>query len=291
MSPKATSRFEVRTATQEEFETAAKWAADEGWNPGAADLEAFFAADPSGFLMGFDDGKPVSSISVVRYGETQGFLGFYIVHPAARGRGFGMATWNAGMDYLAERTVGLDGVVAQQENYKKSGFKLIGRNIRFSGVPRLSAPAAPAVKIVEAQNGHASQIENLDRECFGSPRPDFLRAWVFAAPEAGRKTFAAFEGDDLSGYATIRKCIDGCKIGPLFARNRQSAEALFQACCADADRGGTVTLDVPETNGQAVMMAEDAGLEPVFETARMYRGSPPDLPWPKIFGVTSFELG
>lgn len=291
MSLKLPNQFEVRTATQEEFAVAVKWAQDEGWNPGIADLEAFFAADPSGFLMGFADGKPVSSISVVRYGDGYGFLGFYIVHPGGRGKGLGMATWQAGMAYLDNRTVGLDGVVAQQDNYKLSGFQLAGRNIRFSGVPRLSAPLAPAVEIVEAQIQHAQQLEKLDRLCFGAPRPGFLRAWVFAAPETGRTTLAAFENGDLSAFATIRKCIEGYKIGPLFAQTQQAAEALFQACCAKAGPGETITLDVPEANQQAVKMAECAGLTPVFETARMYRGSAPELPWSNIFGVTSFELG
>lgn len=291
MSLKAQSRFEVRNATPKDFATAVRWAQDEGWNPGVADLEAFFAADPSGFLMGFADGRPVSSISVVRYGDEYGFLGFYIVHPDERGRGYGMATWEAGMAYLAGRMVGLDGVVAQQDNYRKSGFQLAGRNIRFSGVPAQSRPKAPAVKIIDAQPAHADQVDTLDRACFGVPRSRFLQAWVFPETGAGRRTFAAFEAGDLSGYATIRKCIDGYKVGPLFARTPQSAEALFQACCAEAGPGAAVTLDVPESNRQAMMMAKSAGLEPVFETARMYRGSAPGLPWTDIFGVTTFELG
>jgi hypothetical protein len=29
----------------------------------------------------------------------------------------------------------------------------------------------------------------------------------------------------------------------------------------------------------------------VFETARMYKGPPPDEPLSRIFGVTTFELG
>lgn len=291
MSLKEQSRFEVRTATRDEFAVAVKWAEDEGWNPGTADLDVFFAADPYGFLMGFADGKPVSSISVVRYDDEYGFLGFYIVHPDGRGKGYGMATWKAGMAYLADRTVGLDGVVAQQDNYRKSGFQLAGRNIRFSGVPRQSAPPALTVKIIAVQLEHANQIENLDRACFGASRSEFLQAWVFAAPGTGRKTFAVFDGDELAGYATIRKCIEGYKIGPLFAQTQQVAVALFQTCCADAELGATIILDVPEANRQAMLMAESAGLAPVFETARMYRGSAPDLPWSNIFGVTSFELG
>ena len=114
----------IRPASEAEFSTAVEWAAGEGWNPGLDDLSAFFAADPDGFLMGFVEDEPVSSISVVRYGADFGFLGFYIVRPDYRGSGAGMAIWNAGMRHLDGRTVGLDGVVAQQDNYRKSGFIL-----------------------------------------------------------------------------------------------------------------------------------------------------------------------
>ena len=281
----------MRAATPREFATAVRWAREEGWNPGIGDLEAFFAADPSGFLMGFANGEPVSSISVIRYGDGFGFLGLYIVHPDARGEGFGITTWNAGMAYLGNRTVGLDGVVAQQDNYTKSGFRLAGRNIRFSGVPRLTGTDRSTATVVGAGVEHADQIGKLDRKCFGAPRPDFLRSWVFAQPDAGRKTFVVFENGELSGYATIRKCAEGFKIGPLFARNRQSATSLFQACCAHVDEEATIILDVPEANRQSVEMAESAGMAPVFETARMYRGTAPELPRSMIFGVTSFELG
>lgn len=291
MSLKPEGGFAVRRATPEEFTVAVSWARDEGWNPGIADLDAFFSADPSGFLMGFADGTPVSSISVVRYGDDQGFLGFYIVQPDVRGKGFGMATWQAGMAYLENRTVGLDGVVAQQANYTKSGFQFVGRNIRFTGVPKLTGLPGSPVTIDVARADYAGQIEAVDRICFGMPRPEFLKTWVFAAPDTGRKTLVSVENDDVNGYATIRKCADGFKIGPLFAPTPQAAEALFQACCAEVEAGASVTLDVPEVNRAAMMMAESVGLKPVFETARMYRGPAPELAWAKIHGVTSFELG
>jgi len=37
------------------------------------------------------------------------------------------------LKYLEGRNIGLDGVVSQQDNYKKSGFKLAYRNIRHEG--------------------------------------------------------------------------------------------------------------------------------------------------------------
>jgi Acetyltransferase (GNAT) family len=89
----------------------ADWAAEEGWNPGNTDMQAFFAADPGAFLIGRLDGEPVASISVVKYGAGFGFLGFYIVRPLLRGKGYGLQIWRAGMARLEGRNVGLDGVV------------------------------------------------------------------------------------------------------------------------------------------------------------------------------------
>lgn len=38
-------------------------------------------------------------------------------------------------------------------------------------------------------------------------------------------------------------------------------------------------------------LATQQGLQPVFETARMYRGPSPSLALELIFGITTFELG
>ena len=57
------------------------------------------------------------------------------------------------------------------------------------------------------------------------------------------------------------------------------------------DPGAEVFLDVPEPNSAAVGVAQSLGLEPVFETARMYRGPAPEIDVDKVFGVTTFELG
>src|SRR5437868_6705655 len=116
--------FDIAVGSADGVQRMARWAADEGWNPGNTDIHAFFATDPGGFLVGRLDGEPVTCISVVEYGQAFEFLGFYIARPAVRGKGYGIVTWDAGVKRLAGRNVGLDGVVAQQANYKKSGFRL-----------------------------------------------------------------------------------------------------------------------------------------------------------------------
>src|SRR3954454_18786961 len=144
------SEFELHSMTREELKLALAWADGEGWNPGLADADCFHAADPDGFQVGCLADEPVACISVVRYGEHYAFLGFYIVKPEMRGRGYGIRIWQAGLSRLGSRLVGLDGVTTQQENYRKSGFVLAHRNIRFGGVPHFKLAWDPRLTIVHS---------------------------------------------------------------------------------------------------------------------------------------------
>src|SRR5215217_6849133 len=98
-------KLAVRTMTRHEVDVAVEWAAREGWNPGLADADCFYAADPDGFLITYLDQEPVACISVVRYHSSFGFLGFYIVKPEMRGRDYGFQIWQAGMERPAGCTV------------------------------------------------------------------------------------------------------------------------------------------------------------------------------------------
>jgi hypothetical protein len=94
----------------------------------------------------------------------------------------------------------------------------------------------------------------------------------------------------VRGYATIRQCRTGYKIGPLFADDERIAERLF-AALTGRHRGQPIFIDIPEVNRPAMALAERNGLGPVFETARMYRGEMPQLPLERTFGITTLELG
>ncbi|MFL5259199.1 MAG: hypothetical protein ACJ8AS_05555 [Hyphomicrobiales bacterium] len=69
-----------------------------------------------------------------------------------------------------------------------------------------------------------------------------------------------------------------------------SAEVVFTALVARVG-GGEVFFDVPEVNREAVSLAEAHGLEPVFETARMYNGPTRPMRIDRLYGVMTFELG
>jgi GNAT superfamily N-acetyltransferase len=273
---------------REDLDLAVEWAAAEGWNPGRGDANAFYAADPDGFLMGFLEDEPVACISAVTYGSSFGFIGFYIVAPEHRGKGYGLQIWNAAMDRLRKRTIGLDGVVEQKKNYQKSGFEFCYRNIRYQGTGGGEAPASDQVTALDSVP--FARLESYDQKFFPEPRSEFLRSWI---QQDGVIARALVDEDCLKGYAVMRPCRTGYKVGPLFAETPQGAETLLLTLRATLVSDQALFLDVPEVNTHAVTMAERHQMSVVFETARMYRGPAPDSDknLPKIFGVTSFELG
>ena len=276
--------LQVRVMIPAEIDLALDWASAEGWNPGLADAACFATVDPDGFLIGEIDGAPAATISTVNYNDGFAFLGFYVVRPDLRGRGLGLAIWRAAMAHAGRRVVGLDGVVAQQDNYRKSGFVLSHRNIRFGGMvmkPTVASDAMPLASVPFAQ------ITASDATVFPAPRSDFLRIWISASGHHGR---AIVRDGNLVAWGVIRPCRKGWKIGPLVADDPADAEIVFSALTADAG-GGEIFLDVPEPNRQAVAFAEAMGLAPVFETARMYTGPVRPMRLDRVFGVTSFELG
>ncbi|MCF7837852.1 MAG: GNAT family N-acetyltransferase [Candidatus Marinimicrobia bacterium] len=209
-----------------------------------------------------------------------------IVSPEARGRGYGLQIWHAGLAYLAGRNIGLDGVVDQQDNYKKSGFKLAYRNVRFQGVGGGDCPRGRG--IVDLTSIPFSVLEDYDHPFHPDQRSAFLKAWV-SQPES--QALGIRDSDKLCGYGVIRRCRNGYKVGPLFADTADMAESLFLALKSSIGMGQPVFLDVPEVNDVAVEMAERHGMQAVFETARMYNREIPDMPTRRIFGVTSFEVG
>lgn len=278
--------YTIRTMSRKELDIAVSWAAAEGWNPGLSDTDCFYATDPHGFFMGFLGNKPISCISAVAYDDSFGFLGFYIVHPEYRGKGYGIQMWNHAIAYLGNRAIGLDGVVAQQENYKKSGFKLAYRNIRHQG-------SSKKFNVVENRVIPLSQIPfadllRYDTTLFPVSRELFLKKWI-AQPHSTAVGFV--ENGELKGYGMIRPCVTGYKIGPLFTDNATMAEHIFLALNNAVEPNSTIFLDTPEPNTEAVALAHKYKMNPMFETARMYTGQQPQIEINKIFGVTSFELG
>jgi len=276
--------FQILPMTLADLELSLEWAAAEGWNPGIYDAESFYWADSDGFLIGEINGEPISSISAVRYDETFGFLGLYIVKPNWRGKGFGLKTWNAGLNLLGNRNIALDGVLAQVDNYRKFGFQPAYRHVRYAG---LGITTNIHQSILPLSDLQIEKLINYDRQYFPTNRPQFLKKWI-NQPESTAVGFV--QHDRLSGYGVLRKCRNGFKIGPLFAEDLEIAEALFLALLNNVPNQ-PIFLDTPDANPLAISLAKKYSMQPIFECVRMYTQEKPSIDLQKVFGVTTLELG
>lgn len=284
----------IRQMTRAELDRLVGWAADEGWNPGLHDAELFWATDPGAFVVAELDGEPIGGGAITAYGGEFGFMGFFIVRPEYRGRGFGDTLWHARRDRLLARlrpgaSIGMDGVFAMQDYYAKGGFVFSHRNLRFrTEIAEKPLPLAVDVEgIVLLDKVPFEQLLAYDRACFPAPRRTFLEGWI-AQPDA--RALGCLRDGRLSGYGVVRRCREGCKIGPLFADDLQAAEALYAHLAAFAV-GGPLFLDAPENNPAAMAMVRQHGMVEVFGCARMYLGPVPEVAHERVFGVTTFELG
>jgi GNAT superfamily N-acetyltransferase len=274
----------IRIMSREEVKFAIDMAAAEGWNPGINDGELFYEADNNGFFIAELEGKPVGCASAVAYDDKFGFLGLYVVKPEFQKKGIGMKLTEKCLEHLGDRNIGLDGVVENEEKYRKvMKFRSAYSNLRFEGKGGGKSPDG-LIKISEVP---FEKLLEYDRRMFPAPRFGFLKKWI---NQPDSYAYAALKMGELIGYGVIRKCWAGYKIGPLFADDQSIAEQIFRALRASVPEE-TIYLDVPEPNKEAMELAKKYQMNVMFRTIRMYSQKKPDIELDKVYGVTSFELG
>ncbi|SLN35092.1 hypothetical protein ROA7450_01629 [Roseovarius albus] len=277
-------KAETRAMDISELELVLSWAANEGWNPGLADAAAFHAAGPGGFFLTCVDGDPVAAISVVNHDERNAFLGLYICRPDWRGKGLGMMTWQFAIKHAGARSIGLDGLPDQEENYRASGFIKTGSSLRHEG--RVEARESQNVR--SAQRGDLDILRALDERANGFPRPAFIAAWL--QERVGRRgTRVLLRDGRICGFATWRACQNGTKIGPIVAPDLAAALELVSDIAA-LRLDGPLIIDVPEANHDLRRELEHNGFSIPFVTARMYRGAAPHS-GEALQAIATMELG
>lgn len=183
--------------------------------------------------------------------------------------------------------IGISGLTASSQDrqtMKKYGFKFAYRNLRFAGSLTCSTDSK---NLVDLKNLETSKFAEYDIQMFPARRDNFVSRWVRQKASKARGYLA---DGRLAGYGVLRPCATGFKIGPLFADSRQIAQQLLSGLASHAGKD-RIFIDVPEPNHQALDLVKRNGMEKVFETARMYNKSPPDLPLDRIYGATTLELG
>ena len=287
-------RPQIRAMTRPEVDVLVEWATAEGWNPGLHDADAFWATDPDGWIAAETEGELIGGGSIVSYDGRFGFMGFFIVRPDYRGRGWGGELWHERKRRLFGRldagaAIGMDGVFEMQDWYAKGGFVFERRDIRYRAIAAgpTHATGGDGVHLVDASDVGFEDLVAYDAGGFGVARERFLGNWI-GQPEGDDRV--ALAGGQIVGFGVIRRCREGAKVGPLFADGADIARSLYDDLAATYV-GEPVFLDIPEDNVDAMAFARERGMEEVFGCARMAVGTPPPTVTGRTWGVTTFELG
>ncbi len=158
-----------------------------------------------GFFMKTVDSKPNSAISVANHSASCAFLGPYLCLPDFRGQGHGIEVWNAALNHVGNRTIGLDGEPDQQGK-PQVGVRSLRTNRALAG--KLSAGESTARPVIAGDLGAVSE---MNRAQTGFGRSRFLDAWFGDANT--RQSFVIERGGAIPAYATIRSCREGSKLG------------------------------------------------------------------------------
>ena len=265
-------------------------AAAEGWNPGLHDDNTFFHANSQGLFCGHLNGQPIGFCSAMIYDHWFAFFGLYMVLPEFRRKGFGISMTQHRLNYVGNRTIGLDGVPENIIMYSKMGFRPFYRHLRYEmksrpDIPELDYPA-PA-EIIELDQVKHHQLQAFDTLYFPACRSSFLDIWT--RQQEAIALAAVYKGE-LAGYILVRPCQKGCKVGPLLANHQHIAGQLLLAALQKPHRWPLI-MDIPEPNIKALQLAATLDMTENAEFMRMYNRPARATDITGIYGQATMELG
>jgi len=112
---------------------------------------------------------------------------------------FDLPFWNTALDTLSGRNIGLDGVLSQQKNYQKSGFRFAYHTIRYESVAEVVSISHPG--IVQLSKIPFEIIAAYDQPFFPGDRAQFLRCWI---NQPNCIALGILQNNTLAGYGVNR---------------------------------------------------------------------------------------
>jgi GNAT superfamily N-acetyltransferase len=235
--------------------------------------------------------RDAGCIVALPYANGTGWIGFFCLEADSRGKGWGHALFDRALRHFERNgigVVGLDAVAEQVARYERRGFVERAR-VRLLQCPldagRRRRPAAPPAPPPGTRLVPLAQIPGATLAASDAAHTGLLRArlWTQAAllsrPDAfGFALVAAGggggpgDGEPL-GWALVRGCEAGRRLGPLYAASAEGARALLGAAVERAAReeaggggAGGRPASSPPTMVVEAWPANEAAI-PVFEEA------------------------
>jgi GNAT superfamily N-acetyltransferase len=291
------ARLSLRGMEEKDLEMVMNWCKEEEWNVGQYDAAAYYTLDPKGHFLFLLDEQPVGAISIVRYSPHLLAIGPFIVKKEYRNKGYGAQIWQYAIELLEKNnkaTACLYSVPAQISRYAGSGFKEGFHIQRWqSFIKKISNLDETTENLKQLNSISIESIIEYDQSIFSVSRKKLLTKFIqnehivgFASTDDNRK---------ITGFGLIRPCIQGYRIGPLYANHIENAQKLFKTLL-DKVNNCTVFIDAPSYNPYIEIFTSYFNLDRVSEadTVAMFRGEAPislSTNNHKNYAICSLEVG
>ncbi|MEU8591093.1 GNAT family N-acetyltransferase [Streptomyces sp. NPDC048664] len=169
--------------------------------------------------------------------------------------------------------------------YEELGFKVTGSSDMLSGHFTALGPP-PAVATRPATGEDLASLVRFDREAFGVDRTHMITR----LPAFSDQLRVAEEAGKITGYVAAWPNMDTHVVGPLVARDTETAKALVASVAARTDRPLRTDIDVRHED--LLTWLKERGLASVASNSIMTYGIP-ELPgdWTRRFAPLTVAAG
>ncbi|MFE7170191.1 GNAT family N-acetyltransferase [Streptomyces sp. NPDC057616] len=282
------SRLPIRRLTLRDLAACADLSENRGW-PREEHKWGFLLTAGKGYGIDDPEGGLISACVVTEYGPQDqpslGAIGMVLVAERHARQGIGRQLMRHVVSLMGTTPLTLHATPYGRPLYEELGFKVTGRAEMLRGH---FTPVGPAPEVVTraATAEDLTAILRLDEEVFGADRtPVITRLPAFAD-----RMRVAEENGRLIGYAAAWPNMDTHVVGPLIARDTETAKALIATLAAHTDR--PVRTDIDVRHEELLTWAKERGLASVAFNSVMTYGVA-ELPgdWTRRFAPLTVAAG
>ncbi|MEV7613142.1 GNAT family N-acetyltransferase [Streptomyces sp. NPDC089799] len=277
MTPSHLTDLPIRPLTVDDLTRCADLSEDRGW-PREEHKWGLLLAAGTGYGIDAPDGRGLAACCVVtRYGGSAerpdlAAIGMMLVAERYQRRGLGRRV----MTYVCDEVLRgipltLHATRSGRPLYEELGFKAVGRADMLVGPFRVTGTPGKhgTPRVRPAVAGDLPRILRLDTEVFGTDRTHMITR----LPAFADHLLVAEDAEhSLTGYAAAWPNMDTHVVGPLIARDTETAQSLITAL--GMSTGRPLRTDVDVRHEELIGWLKEHGLESVASNSVMTRDIP-----------------
>ncbi|MGW3862721.1 GNAT family N-acetyltransferase [Streptomyces sp. NPDC005047] len=278
----------IRRLTLRDLTACADLSEDRGW-PREEHKWGFLLTAGTGYGIDDPGGGLVAACTVTKYGPhgrpSLAAIGMVLVAERHARQGVGRRLMRHVVSELGTTPLTLHATPYGRPLYEELGFKVTGRAEMVRGRFTPVGPE-PAIATRAATAEDLTTILRLDEEVFGADRTPI----VTRLPAFADQLRVAEEDGRIIGYAAAWPNMDTHVVGPLIARDTETAKALIGSLAARTDRPLRTDIDV--RHEELLAWVRERGLAVVAPNAVMTYGIT-ELPgdWTRRFAPLTVAAG